>query len=425
MHLRKYKKMIIALTVILGLCAAGTLALAADATRAGRSVAAGSLIARSNHGSHHRGSHRGSHHRGSHRGLRHGGSRKGLRHEGSRRGLRHGGSRHSLRHGRSRRNLRHGDSRRSFRHRGSRRSFRGGYYDRRSFGLYEGPPLARHYKSPRTAPHYGPYPRVAPHYRPYPRLAPHYRPYRYGGRRSGYQIKPHPGSYYRSGPNRQGYYYFYFSLPYRRYTYNYWPYYRAKIYPQHPLDYPYYEIPQPYDQKPTLPQQAEMELEDSRIAQQLGIIARAFVQGDYDSAVERARKATDEIPQSTVLPFVYSQSLFAAGQYDQAADVLRTAILEVDLETQGLFFPAGFYADMDILNDQIAELSNTAAADRNNADLQLLLGYQLLGLAAYDQAAEALDLAELDYTNKEAAVSLKYILEQTKKIEAEAPKNQK
>ena len=412
MHLRKYKKMIISLTVILGLCAAGTLALAADAPGAGRFVAAGSLIARSHHGSQHR---------------------------GSRRGLNPGGSRRSLRRG------------------GSRYGLRGGYYDGPRVGPYNGPPLARHYKSPRLAPHYrpyrriaphyrpypriaphyrpyrriaphdGPYPRVAPHYRPYPRLAPHYRPYRYGGRRSGYQISPRPGSYFRLGPNQRGYYFYYFSLPDRRFTYNYWPYYYARTYPQHPRDYPYYEPRRPYDQKPTIPQQAEMELEDSRIAEQLGEIAEAFVQGDYDQAVERARKATDEVPQSTVLPFVYSQSLFAAGQYEQAADVLRSAVLEVDLETQGVFFPAGFYADLNTLTDQIAELSKTADADRKNADLQLLLGYQLLGVANYDQATEALDLAELDYTNKDAAASLKYVLEQTQRIEAEPepPQNQK
>jgi len=412
MHLKKYKNMIIAFTVILALCAAGAMALASDAPPSARLIAAGSLIARSHHGSLQRPSH------------------LGLNRRGSRRGLRYGGSRHGL---------------------------RGGYYDGPRFGPYDGPPLARHYKYqplaphynpyqriaphygpypriaphyrpyPRIAPHYRPYPRIAPHYRPYPRLAPHYRPYRYEGRRSGYQISPRPGSYYRLGPDQRGYYFYYFSLPYRRFTYNYWPYYRGRIYPQHPRDYPYYHLPSSYDHKPTLPQQAESELEDSRIAEQLGKVAHAFVQADYDQAVRRACNATEAVPESTVLPFVYSQSLFAASRYQEAADVLRNAVLEVDLETQGVFFSPGFYADINTLKEQITELTKTADANPQSPGLQLLLGYQLLAVANYDQAAEALDLAERDPTNKQAAARLKYILEQTKKIEPEPnpPKNQK
>jgi len=367
MHLKKYNRMAVALVIILAVSAAGAFVSVANHEASGRSVGEGYLVARSLQGSHHRAPHYGLGHRDSGLGLR------------------------------------------------------GGRYDRGRTGPYDGPRLARHYEPyRRTARHYRPYPRVARHYRPYPRLSPHYRPYGYGGHPGPY-IRPYPGSYYRVGPDRRGYYFFYFSLPYRRYTYNYRPYYYGRKYPQRPRDYPYYEKAEPYDREPTLPEQAQQNIEDSKITQHLGSVAEAFAEGDYEQAVKRALKAVEAAPESSVLPFVYSQSLFAAGRYDKAAAVLRKAVLGADLETQGVFFPAGFYADRQTWAEQIAELEREAGGQRDAADLQLLLGYQLLGAGSYDQAQEAFEQAERDYVNKDAAARLKYVLEETQKTELEGP----
>ena len=59
-------------------------------------------------------------------------------------------------------------------------------------------------------------------------------------------------------------------------------------------------------------------------------------------------------------------------------------------------------------------LSEAVRADSDNAGLQLVLGYQLLGVGKYDQALEALKVARKDYVNKEAAEVLMQVLEKAR-----------
>ncbi|MHC4501390.1 MAG: hypothetical protein ACYS21_20055, partial [Planctomycetota bacterium] len=90
------------------------------------------------------------------------------------------------------------------------------------------------------------------------------------------------------------------------------------------------------------------------------------------------------------------------------------AVRNLDPENRQVFYPLGCYPDEDLLNNQIAALSEAAAAEPSNADLQLLLGYQLLGVASYDDALDALQKAQAHYVNKEAAAIMIDILEKAR-----------
>jgi len=225
-----------------------------------------------------------------------------------------------------------------------------------------------------------------------------------------------------------GWPYYYYSLPYYRYYYPYREYYH---YEYHNYDYPppTYRSPEPCtpqdpctcEQDKTSEQQADEPPEQTEGAAEyvqpdprLKDIADAFAAGDYQKAALKANQALTGEPNNAVLPFIYSQALFADGKYGQAADVLREAVRKLDPENQELFYPLGFYHDEDLLNDQIAALSETAAAEPSNADLQLVLGYQLLGVGSYDDALDALNKAHADYVNKEAAAVMIDILEKAR-----------
>jgi tetratricopeptide (TPR) repeat protein len=147
-------------------------------------------------------------------------------------------------------------------------------------------------------------------------------------------------------------------------------------------------------------------------------VAEAFAARDYDKAAQQAEQALTDEPDNPVVPFVYAQALFAAGKYSQSADVLREALTNLDTDKQQVFYPLGFYRDLAELNDQIAGLTEEAAAKPSDAELQLLLGYQLFGVARYDEALEALRKAEPSYVNKEAATVLIELLDKSRAISA-------
>jgi len=121
-------------------------------------------------------------------------------------------------------------------------------------------------------------------------------------------------------------------------------------------------------------------------------------------------------PDDMILPFAYSQSLFASGQYGEAAEVLRVALSKVTPEKEGVFYPRGLYNDDETLFKQIEELSAKAGLYSFDADLQLLLGYHLLGVGELDEAVEPLRMAALDLENAPSASILLGLLE---KIRAE------
>ncbi len=146
---------------------------------------------------------------------------------------------------------------------------------------------------------------------------------------------------------------------------------------------------------------------------------KAFEAADYTAAIDRFSQAYSISPEDTVLPFAYVQALFAAERYSDAADILRTAMKNVTPEAQGVFYPRGLYSEDDVLVKQIDTLTAKAVQDNYNIDLQLLLGYQLLGIGEIDTAVEPLQHAALNANNYDAASKLLGLLEKIRAANAE------
>jgi uncharacterized protein HemY len=145
-----------------------------------------------------------------------------------------------------------------------------------------------------------------------------------------------------------------------------------------------------------------------------------FEQGDYIAAAEAFAQAMALEPDDMILPFAYCQALFASGDYAAAAAVLREAMAKVSPDEEGVFYPRGLYPDEETLFDQIAELADKAEIYNFDANLQLLLGYNLLGIGQFDEAVDPLRLASMDMENAQAATVLLNLLEKARAAEAEA-----
>jgi hypothetical protein len=147
---------------------------------------------------------------------------------------------------------------------------------------------------------------------------------------------------------------------------------------------------------------------------------KAFEAADYDKAVQEFARAKQLAPGDMVLPFAYSQALFADGQYSQAAEVLRAALAKVTPEKEGVFYPRGLYADDQAILKQIEVLVEKAELYTFDADLQLLLGYQLLGIGELDAASGPLLRASMDLENAKAAEVLLKLLHKIERERSEA-----
>jgi tetratricopeptide (TPR) repeat protein len=162
---------------------------------------------------------------------------------------------------------------------------------------------------------------------------------------------------------------------------------------------------------------------------------KAFEVCDYDKAVEMFANASKLAPDDMILPFAHSQALFAKEQYSQAAGVLRAALRKESPEPkkdspekegpplgedQEVFYPRGLYPDDDVLFEQIDRLAEKAELYSFDADLQLLLGYQLLGIGEIDEALEPLLQASKDMENADAAATLLKLLEKIKAENSES-----
>ncbi|HLB75199.1 MAG TPA: tetratricopeptide repeat protein [Sedimentisphaerales bacterium] len=141
---------------------------------------------------------------------------------------------------------------------------------------------------------------------------------------------------------------------------------------------------------------------------------KAFENDDYAAAIEKFAEAMKLAPDDIILPFAYAQALFANGQYSEAATILRTALANIKPEEQTVFYPRGLYGDDDKLLDHIDKLSEKAEFYGFDADLQLLLGYHLLGVGELDAAVEPLSKAGQDFANAEASQILLKVLEKAK-----------
>jgi hypothetical protein len=152
---------------------------------------------------------------------------------------------------------------------------------------------------------------------------------------------------------------------------------------------------------------------------------KAFEVAQYNTAALKFYKAIELAPNDMILPFAYAQALLASQQYSKAAEVLRGALAKVSPEKEGVFFPRGLYPDEETLLKHIDRLAERAAQFSFDADLQLLLGYQLLGIGQHDRAVEPLMNAGRDLKNTKAAGVLMELLEKIKtaqpKPETSAP----
>jgi len=141
---------------------------------------------------------------------------------------------------------------------------------------------------------------------------------------------------------------------------------------------------------------------------------KLFEEGSYAAAAEKFARAMEIAPDDVILPFAYSQALFANEQYSEAATVLRTALAKISSDEQTAFYPRGLYSDDDTLFDHVDRLSEKADFYTFDADIQLLLGYHLLGIGELDAAVEPLLKAGEDLTNAQASKVLLKLLEKTK-----------
>ena len=151
---------------------------------------------------------------------------------------------------------------------------------------------------------------------------------------------------------------------------------------------------------------------------------KAFEEGDYQGAVEKFTLAMELAPDDRILPFAYSQALFANGQYSKAAEALRKAMAYITPEEEGIFYPRGLYSDEDILIEQIEHLIERTQLQPFEADLQLLLGYQLFGVGELDAASDPLVQARFDSENRASAAVLLALLEKIKIEEQSQNDNQ-
>jgi len=146
---------------------------------------------------------------------------------------------------------------------------------------------------------------------------------------------------------------------------------------------------------------------------------KAFEAGDYGSAADMFARAINLAPDDMVLPFAYCQALFANEKYPEAAEVLRAALAKVLPEEEGVFYPRGLYPDDDVLLEQIERLAERADLYSFDADLQLLLGYHLLGIGRIEEAVGPLQKAGQDLQNTASAAVLLDLLEKIRTQNAE------
>jgi tetratricopeptide (TPR) repeat protein len=137
-----------------------------------------------------------------------------------------------------------------------------------------------------------------------------------------------------------------------------------------------------------------------------------FAAGNYAKASDYFEQAKRTAPSDVILPFAYVQSLFAEGKYTEAARQLRDTINRQPAGSEWAFYPRGLYLDDNVLMGQIDKLARQAGSD---SDLQLLAGYQLLGIHQFDAAMDFLNKAQLGDKNNQIAVGkLMFILNNLK-----------
>jgi hypothetical protein len=140
------------------------------------------------------------------------------------------------------------------------------------------------------------------------------------------------------------------------------------------------------------------------------VAVKAFEQADYRVAQEHLEEAMELDRDDLVLPFAYVQVLFAQARYEQACMILREAYARKDWNRDSVYFPRGLYDEDKVLFDQIDLLVDLAEAKPHDSDLQLLLGYQLLGVGELESAMAPLTEARKAPRNVQTADALLDVL---------------
>jgi tetratricopeptide (TPR) repeat protein len=225
-----------------------------------------------------------------------------------------------------------------------------------------------------------------------------YLPYRYWHSWCSYPIGPYYGlSYYYPTYHRK---YLYVSIggywpSYYRYRRYYWygchPYY---WYGAYVIGDPYPAITYSTSHYYTTDHRGEAPLDEPEFETAADLcFARAvelFEAENYADAVLQFREAVFLSPDDIILPFTYSQALFANGDYALAASVLREAVAKIPDDELTVYYPRGLYEDEAILTGQIKQLESAAEKEPFHSDYQLLLGYQYLGSGEVDKALQPL-----------------------------------
>jgi tetratricopeptide (TPR) repeat protein len=141
---------------------------------------------------------------------------------------------------------------------------------------------------------------------------------------------------------------------------------------------------------------------------------KAFGQGSYAEAEEKFAQALGLDPQDMILPFAYAQAQIAQGKYTQAAEMLRLALSKSSPDKEGVYFPRGLYLNENTLDEQIDRLAEAAGNNPADSDLQLLLGYQWLGIGETEKALVPLNNAARDDRNRAAAIVMLDLAEKIK-----------
>jgi tetratricopeptide (TPR) repeat protein len=131
----------------------------------------------------------------------------------------------------------------------------------------------------------------------------------------------------------------------------------------------------------------------------------AFQDGRYQEAIRLCQHAMVDNPRSPDVILLMAQSLFAAGEYDQAADAVQMAVQLLPQDQWGTVAKnyTNYYPNIEDYTTQLRALETASrTATQPNPALNLLLGYHYGFLGHPRQAIAELDTA-LDARSQDAA----------------------
>jgi Flp pilus assembly protein TadD len=142
------------------------------------------------------------------------------------------------------------------------------------------------------------------------------------------------------------------------------------------------------------------------VSEYLALGDQAFRAGRYNDAVLNYAKAVEASPDDGVLHLVFSDALFAAGEYHFAASALRRALeLEPKL-LDSVVDKHGFYGDPSQLDRHLALLESYLESHYTDDDARLLLAANDLFAGRATRAVELLQNASSTSVRESSAGSL-------------------